>query len=82
MTTKKLSDLIQEEVTNQSETVSETVETPTVPSNRNRMTKAQLDELITQLNQALQEEKKQVDSLQTQVQTLETADDDSILFHL
>lgn len=71
MTTKKLSDLIQEEVTNQSETVSENSPTPTVPSNRSRMTKAQLDELITELNQALQQEKQQVDSLQNQVQTLE-----------
>ena len=43
MTTKKLSDLIQEEVKNKSETVSETDKTPTVPSNRTRMTKAQLD---------------------------------------
>ncbi|MDJ0729308.1 MAG: hypothetical protein QNJ33_04870 [Crocosphaera sp.] len=72
MTTKKLSDLIQEEVTNKSETVSETAQTPTIPSNRSRMTKAQLDELITQLNQALQQEKKQVDTLQNQLKTLET----------
>ncbi|MDJ0662175.1 MAG: hypothetical protein QNJ42_22215 [Crocosphaera sp.] len=70
MTTKKLSDLIQEEVKNKSETVSETDKTPTVPSNRTRMTKAQLDELITELNQALEQEKQQVDMLQTQVKTL------------
>ncbi|MDJ0601756.1 MAG: hypothetical protein QNJ37_23285 [Crocosphaera sp.] len=72
MTTKKLSDLIQEEVKNKSETVSETEQVPTVPSNRSRMTKAQLDELITQLNQALQQEKQQVGTLQNQVKTLET----------
>ncbi|MEL4897892.1 hypothetical protein [Crocosphaera sp. Alani8] len=71
MTTKKLSDLIQEEVKNQSETVSETIVSPTVPDNRTRMTKAQLDELITQLNRALQQEKQQVDTLQNQVNTLE-----------
>ena len=72
MTTKKLSDLIREEATNPSETVSKTADTPTVPSNRSRMTKAQLDELITQLDQALQQEKKQVESLQNQVTNLET----------
>ncbi|WP_009543799.1 hypothetical protein [Crocosphaera subtropica] len=72
MTKKELSDLIREEAKNNSESTSETLQTPTVPSNRTRMTKAQLDELITQLNQALQQEKKQVDTLQHQVKTLET----------
>ena len=71
MTKKSLSDLLREEATNPSETVSETTQNPTVPSNRSRMTKAQLDELITQLNQALEAQKKQVDTLQNQVKTLE-----------
>ncbi len=72
MTKKELSDLIREEAKNNSQTASQTGQTPTVPSNRTRMTKAQLDELVTELNQALQQEKKQVDSLQNKVKTLET----------
>lgn len=71
MTKKSLSDLLREETNTTSETVEKTPENPTVPHNRSRMTKAQLDELITQLNQALDAEKKQVDALKSQVKTLE-----------
>ena len=72
MTKKSLSDLLREEAKSPSETITETTQISTVPTNRSRMTKAQLDELITQLNQALQEEKKKFDSLNNQVKTLET----------
>ena len=72
MTKKSLSDLLREEAKSSSETITETTQISTVPTNRSRMTKAQLDELITQLNQALQEEKKKFDSLNNQVKTLET----------
>lgn len=71
MTKKSLSDLLREETNTTSETVEETSQIPTIPSNRSRMTKAQLDELIIQLNQALEQEKQQVENLKSQVKTLE-----------
>ncbi len=71
MTKKSLSDLLREETNTTSETVEPTAQNPTVPNNRSRMTKAQLDELIIQLNQALEQEKQQVDNLKSQVKTLE-----------
>ncbi|MDJ0509176.1 MAG: hypothetical protein QNJ64_07985 [Crocosphaera sp.] len=71
MTKKSLSDLLREETNTTSETIEKTPENPTVPNNRSRMTKAQLDELITKLNQALDTEKKQVNHLKIQVKTLE-----------
>jgi chromosome segregation ATPase len=72
MTKKSLSDLLREEATTASETSAETAETSNASVSRSRMTKAQLDNMITELTQDLDLCKKQVDDLQKQVKTLET----------
>ena len=71
MTKKSLSDLLREEAKSPSETITETTQISTVPTNRSRMTKAQLDVLITQLNQALQEERELSRRLQNELQAAE-----------
>lgn len=72
MTKKSLSDLLREEATTASETSSEIPETPNTSVSRSRMTKAQLDNMVTELTQALDLSKKQVHDLEKQVKTLET----------
>ncbi len=72
MTKKSLSDLLREEATTASETSAQTPETPNTSVSRSRMTKAQLDNMVTELSQALDLSKKQVDDLEKQVKTLET----------
>lgn len=79
MKKRQLSDLIRDEASQEvksQETAPETIDQPTEiadmsSTSRSRMTKAQLDELVTELTTALDAEKKQVSTLQAQIETLE-----------
>ncbi|MEA5535828.1 hypothetical protein [Crocosphaera sp. XPORK-15E] len=95
MTKQRLSDLIRNEATQNpkletlaSETVEETLETIDIStssaSSRSRMTKAQLDELVTELTTTLDAEKERVNTLQTQINALETdvKQKDELVSHL
>ncbi|MEM8780681.1 MAG: hypothetical protein AAGF26_17800 [Cyanobacteria bacterium P01_G01_bin.49] len=74
-----LSDLIRDEASQEvksqnttTKTIDQTTEIDKMSStSRSRMTKAQLDELVTQLTTALEKSKNQVETLQTQVNSLE-----------
>lgn len=72
----RLSDLIRDEASQtvkSEKTIEKTTPNTAMSStNRSRMTKAQLDELVTELSSALEASKKQVDTLQTQVNKLES----------
>ncbi|MEA5511137.1 hypothetical protein VB715_15290 [Crocosphaera sp. UHCC 0190] len=95
MTKQRLSDLIRNEATQNpkletlvSQGVQETLETVDISANssssRSRMTKAQLDELVSELTTTLDAEKERVNTLQTEINTLETTvkQQDELVSHL